>query len=71
MASRSDTRQLLLPVTTIELAGWNRGISSTRRWEIDHRPTGSIDEAVADGRKETTGGSGNFGYEREVCEELA
>ena len=50
----SDTRQLLLPVTTTELPYRYRGLSSTSRWKIDHRPTGSIDEVEANGRKEWT-----------------
>ena len=53
-----DTRQLLLPVTTIEFAYRYRELSSTRRWEIDHRSTGSIDEAEDNGRQESIGSRG-------------
>ena len=55
-----DTRQLLLPVTTLELAYRYRGLSSIRRWEIDHRSTGSIDEAETDERQESTGSGGGI-----------
>ena len=69
--STPDTRQLLLPITTIEFAYHYRGLSSTRRWEIDHRSTGSIDEAEDNGRQESTGSRGGIRYEREVGAELA
>ena len=59
-----------LPVTTIEFAGCSRAISSTRRWNIAHRSTGSIDEAEADERQDTAGRSGGIGHEREVGAEL-
>ena len=65
-----DTRQLLLLVTTIELAYCYRGLSSIRRWKIDHRSAGSIDEAEADERQDTTGSGGGIRYEREVGADL-
>ena len=54
----TDTRQLLLPVTTIEFAYRYRGLSSIRRWKIDHRSTGSVDEAEANEREESTSSGG-------------
>ena len=54
----SDTRQLLLPVTTMEFSYRYRGLSSIRRWKIDHRSTGGIDKAEANEREDTTGSGG-------------
>ena len=57
-------RQLLLPVKLGDYL-------LPRRWEIDHGPTGSVTEAEANGRKESTGSSRSFRDKSEIGQELA
>ena len=61
----------ICPPTTIEFTGCDRRTSSIRRWKIAHRSTGSINEAEAYERQDTTGISGSGGHEREKRSQVA